>query len=77
MDIFPSRTVKVDNAHRAVLSPLYPRPESNSSVRKSTAAATVGCTGSVCRPRQKEIHFCRYTLYCFWVPSRHDLSMIS
>ncbi len=77
MDMLPSRTIKVDKAHLAVLSPLYPRPESNSSVGKSTIAATVGCKGSVCRPPQKDIHFCKYTLYCFWVPSRHDLSMIS
>ena len=57
--------------------PPYSRPESNSSVRKSITAATVDCTGSVCSPLQKDIHFCKYTLYCFWVPSRHDLSMIS
>ena len=57
--------------------PPYSRPESNSSVKKSMTAATVDRTGSVYSPLQKDIHFCKYTLYCFRVPSRHDLSMIS
>ena len=69
--------ITADNADRAVLMALYPRPELNKEVSNSMPSWMVASEGEILFFPQKSSHFPRKVLYCLSVPCRQDAMMMS